>query len=308
MKLVKIDLSEGADDSTAEAHSCASSGPGRNFRKMWKFMRWLAQYDLYPLLSLNFFFRFAFAAYKSVFAFFCMGVMHYGADQVGYLLSAMGLGGMFVQGVLVRVVVGQLGEERTLVVAMICTAGGFILLSFVDGLPLLVVALTSIAIGYGLTVPCLTTLFSHVPVEQGVMQGIAGAIDRFGQAFGPVVGGSLLHLLGEAALMRWTGLALAAISACCLACIGDGCYSWMRELCFHPAAGYSKVNALDAIDEEEDEEATNSSSSSNCSSRVSPTESPRAAPTPGNEPDSAMDAPALPESAGIHPTRATAAM
>ena len=44
------------------------------------------------------------------------------------------------------------------------------------------------------------------------MQGIAGAIDRFGQAFGPVVGGSMLHLLGEASLMLWTGIALASIS------------------------------------------------------------------------------------------------
>ena len=37
----------------------------------------------YPLLSLNFFFRFAFAAYKSVFAFFCMAMLGYGAAEVG---------------------------------------------------------------------------------------------------------------------------------------------------------------------------------------------------------------------------------
>ena len=191
---------------------CTSWGPCRYFRKTWKFARWLAQYDLYPLLSLNFFFRFAFAAYKSVFAFFCMGVLHYGSDQVGYLLSAMGLGGMFVQGVLVRIVVSRLGEEKTLFVAMAATAGGFVLLALAQNLTMLVPALTMIAIGYGLCVPCLTTLFSHVPVEQGIMQGIAGAIDRFGQAFGPVVGGSMLHLLGEASLMLWTGVALASIS------------------------------------------------------------------------------------------------
>ena len=139
-------------------------------------------------------------------------------------------------------------------VAMVCTAGGFILLSFVKSLPVLVGALTLIAVGYGLTVPCLSTLFSHVPVEQGIMQGLAGAIDRFGQAFGPVVGGSLLHLLGEAALMFWTGVALAGISFVCLAFIGDGCYSWLRELCCYPQAGYSKVSALEAIEEEADEE------------------------------------------------------
>ena len=271
VKLIKIDLNAGPpkpdqesgrrreDRASAERFhdGCMAWGPCRYFRKTWKFARWLAQYDLYPLLSLNFFFRFAFAAYKSVFAFFCMGVMNYGSDRVGYLLSAMGIAGIFVQGALVRVVVSRLGEEKTLFAAMAATAGGFILLSLARSLTLLVPALTFIAIGYGLCVPCITTLFSHVPVEQGLMQGIAGAIDRFGQAFGPVVGGSLLHLLGEASLMRWTGVALAAISLVCLAFIGDGWMSWLLASCT-PNAGYQQVSALEAIDEEDEEDVLTS--------------------------------------------------
>ena len=212
------------------------------------------RHGLYPLLSLNFFFRFAFAAYKSVFAFFCMGVLSYGEKEVGYLLSAMGLGGMFVQGVLVRIVVGRLGEEKTLFVAMACTSGGFVLLSCATSLHLLLPALTLIAIGYGLAVPCLTFLFSNVPVEQGIMQGIAGAIDRFGQAFGPVVGGSLLAMLGEARLMRVTGVALAIVALLCLAAIGEGWLHWMREVFCHPAAGYRQVGQLDVIEEEDEAE------------------------------------------------------
>ena len=83
------------------------------------------------------------------------------------------------------------------------------------------------------------------------MQGIAGAIDRFGQAFGPIVGGSLLHMLGEAALMRLTGVGLAAIAAVCLMFIGDGCFSWMREACCYsqqgaPPAGNYKHEQHDA--------------------------------------------------------------
>jgi hypothetical protein len=158
----------------------------------------------------------------------------------------MGLGGMFVQGVLVRVVVRWLGEERTLFVAMASTAGGFALLAATHNLQLLVPALSLIAVGYGLTVPCLTTLFSHVPVEQGVMQGIAGAIDRFGQAFGPLVGGALMGMLGEAAL-----------SSVCLVFVGEGCLHWMRELCCcYSSDGYRQVgrSELDAIEEEDEDE------------------------------------------------------
>ena len=45
-------------------------------------------------------------------------LLSYGSREVGFLLSCMGIGGMFVQGVLVRVVVGRLGEEKTLFFAM----------------------------------------------------------------------------------------------------------------------------------------------------------------------------------------------
>ena len=80
-------------------------------------------------------------------------------------------------------------------------------------------------------------------------QGIAGAIDRFGQAFGPVIGGSMIDILGEAALMRSTGMGLAVISTICLMFIGDGCASWLREACCHASRqGYTQVGASDAPD------------------------------------------------------------
>jgi len=88
--------------------------------------------------------------------------------------------------------------------------------------------LSLIAIGYGLAVPCISTLFAEVPVEQGVMQGVAGSIDRFGQVFGPVVGGLLLDFTGLYALMVSTGGSLAAVSTLCLAFIID--LSWMGDL------------------------------------------------------------------------------
>jgi MFS family permease len=96
VEMVKIDLTETrrSRDSAEAADSCCGSLSEyplcRKAGKMWKFALWLAGYDLYPLLSLNFFFRFAFAAYKSIFAFFCMAMLGFGTAQVGYALSAMG--------------------------------------------------------------------------------------------------------------------------------------------------------------------------------------------------------------------------
>ena len=181
--------------------------------------------------------------------------------------SLAGIGGMFVQGVLVRVAVGRLGEEKTLFLSMAATSAGFVVFSCATSLHVLAPALALIAVGYGLTVPCLSTLFSNVPVEQGIMQGIAGAIDRFGQAFGPIVGGVLLSLVGEVALMRWTGIALALVAAACLAFIGDGCTHWMREIFCYKQAGYRQVGHLDSV-EEEDEEGLEMESSPSSSPRL----------------------------------------
>ncbi|KAL3895611.1 MAG: hypothetical protein SGPRY_013470, partial [Prymnesium sp.] len=95
-----------------------------------------------------------------------MASMGYGTAEVGYLLSGMGLAGMGVQGVLVRLVVSSCGEERTLAISMTAIALGFLVLSVAHSLQVLIPALALIAIGYGLAVPCLSTLFSLVPVEQ----------------------------------------------------------------------------------------------------------------------------------------------
>ena len=79
VELVKIDLSDQRacgtctpEDSTGERHSssicalCADTWLCRTVVKGWRFARWLAGYDLYPLLLLNFYFRFSFAVYKYV--------------------------------------------------------------------------------------------------------------------------------------------------------------------------------------------------------------------------------------------------
>ena len=58
---------------------------------------WLSSQGVYSLLSLNFFYRFAFSAYKTVFALYCAAALGYGAPEVGYVLSCVGLAGIVVQ-------------------------------------------------------------------------------------------------------------------------------------------------------------------------------------------------------------------
>ena len=82
-------------------------------------------------------------------------------------------------------------------------------------------------------------------------QGIAGSIDRFGQALGPVLGGYLLGALGQVWLLRATGLGLAAVTSVCMLHIGEGCMSWVRPM-LSLSAGYAPVRQqpLSPIEEE----------------------------------------------------------
>ena len=105
-----------------------------------------------------------------------MEAFGYGTAEVGYLLSGMGLVGMGVQGILVRLAVSACGEQRTLSFSMASTAFGFVALSATSSLDGLLPALAFVAIGYGLAVPCLSTLFSHVPVEQASRAALPRAL------------------------------------------------------------------------------------------------------------------------------------
>jgi len=246
VKFVKVSVDSGLVPGAEVTYYFGSLG--KAVYKFWLLIAYLASHGVIPLLFLNFFYRFAFAAYKSNFAFLCHSALEFGPREVGFVLSAMGLGGIFVQGVLVRVVTTAVGEERTLLLAMASTALGFSALSYVKTVYHLAPALALVSIGYGLAVPCLSTLFSNVPMEQGIMQGIAGSIDRFGQSFGPILGGWLLDLVGQGWLMLCTGASLAVISSICLLFVGDGCLSWIKDSLFGKAtAGYDPVG-LDQSD------------------------------------------------------------
>lgn len=82
--------------------------------KMVRLNAWLMEQGVYPLLLLNTSFRFAFSIYKSSFAYFCADTFGWGAPEVGFALSIIGLLGIFVQGILLRIVVRLVEDGNTL--------------------------------------------------------------------------------------------------------------------------------------------------------------------------------------------------
>lgn len=204
---VRVEL-DAADQTKPAVPKQSQSWCTRMTEKMKTFWGWAVEHRLFVLLAINFCFRFGFSVYKSVFAFFCMKQFGYDSRKVGYVLSVMGAAGIFVQGVLLRIIMARISEGQALVWAMFVTSFALIGMGYCDSEVMFMVYLILISVGYGLTVPNLSALFSHVPLPQGAIQGVAGAIDRLGQAFGPLIGLQAVGTLSEGTVLWCTGVEL----------------------------------------------------------------------------------------------------
>ena len=168
----------------------------------WRALRELAgRPHLRLLFGVDFVYWTAFAVYQTTFALFGANRFGFDASHTGYLLSAFGFVGVFVQGVLVGPIVAALGERRTLALGLISTAVGWGGSAMTYSVPVFVAMLVPGAIGIGLCNATLSALISTAasPHEQGRVQGAAGGLESLGRTIGPVWGNGALQVYGEGA-------------------------------------------------------------------------------------------------------------
>lgn len=166
---------------------------------------WRALADLWRrphlriLFTIDFAYWMAFAVYQTTFALFGARRFGFDAAHTGYLLSAFGVLGVLVQGLLVGPIVRALGERRTLAIGLLFAAAGWGGSALTHALPVFVAMLVPGAMGIGLCNATLSSLISKSagPHEQGRVQGAAGALESLGRTIGPVWGNGTLQQFGE---------------------------------------------------------------------------------------------------------------
>jgi MFS transporter, DHA1 family, tetracycline resistance protein len=174
-----------------------------------------ARPGLRVLLSVDFFYWMAFAVYQTSFALFGARRFGFDASHTGYLLSAFGFLGVFVQGGLVGPVVDAIGPKRTLTVGLLFTAVGWGGSALTHSVPVFVAMLVPGALGIGFCNAALSTLISTAAGahEQGRVQGAAGALESLGRTVGPVWGNSVLQIFGEGSAFGSAAVVLLAAAA-----------------------------------------------------------------------------------------------
>jgi MFS transporter, DHA1 family, tetracycline resistance protein len=166
----------------------------------WKALRELSgRRGLRLLFSVDFLYWMAFAVYQTAFALFGARRFGFDASHTGYLLSAFGVIGVFVQGFLVGPVVGAFGAKRTLIAGLLFAALGWAGGAVTHSVLVFVGTLVPAALGIGLCNATLSALVSNAagPHEQGRVQGAAGALESLGRTLGPVWGNGALQVFGE---------------------------------------------------------------------------------------------------------------
>jgi len=140
-------------------------------------------------LSLAHFFHFlAQVVLPSTFVLYAGYRFGWTGASVGLLLALVGLGGILVQGGLVRIIVPKLGERRALLVGLLCGATAFLIYASAQIGPVLFVGVAFGAF-WGLYNPSAQTLLTSrvTPTEQGQLQGALASVASMAGLVGPIV-------------------------------------------------------------------------------------------------------------------------
>src|SRR5205085_12030219 len=100
----------------------------------------------------------------------------------------------------IRPIVRVLGDKRTFIAGMLCSAVGLIAATLTHSVVWFSASLVPLAFGIGLGHPTVSSLVSRAAraEEQGRVQGAAGAMESLGRTVGPIWGNASLQRYGEA--------------------------------------------------------------------------------------------------------------
>jgi DHA1 family tetracycline resistance protein-like MFS transporter len=183
-----------------------------------------AQPALLGLAAVLFLMMLSHAVFPSVAVLYMGYRYQWSESDVGWVLAAVGVGAVLVQGVLVKRVVPRLGEARSLYLGLSATLVGLLIYGLA-ALPWMFLAGIPIAALWGFSMPSLQGLMTRrVGVsEQGQLQGANAAIMAVTSLIGPLLftqsfaaairAGGVWHLPGAPFLISALLLATALVIA-----------------------------------------------------------------------------------------------
>lgn len=127
-------------------------------------------------------------ATQSTWTFYTMEKFDWTEKLVGYSLGVVGLISALVQGLLIRIIIPQLGTERSIYLGILLYFSGFLLFAFATEGWMMYLFIIPYCLG-GISGPALQGLLSSrvPPNEQGELQGIMASMMSLSAIVGPLV-------------------------------------------------------------------------------------------------------------------------
>ena len=165
----------------------------------------------------SFIYSMAFVGMEATLTYLATERFQYTDRQNGLLLCFLGGCSVLMQGVIVRRVLKHADEVKVLGAGLLFSAAGLLGVGFAPTPGLLYLALTVLAIGFGLVNPASTGLISLYcgPEEQGRVLGIFRSLSALARAITPVCAGLAFWIIrAPAAYAIGTVLTLVAFGLC----------------------------------------------------------------------------------------------
>jgi DHA1 family tetracycline resistance protein-like MFS transporter len=153
----------------------------------------------------------AFSALETTFAWWAIAQFGWGPRPNGFVFFYVGLLSALIQGVLIGPLTRRFGEERLMLCGLVLIAVGFLMLPLARNLEILVLAMTALALGIGLTQPSVQSLISrHAAAErQGEVLGLSQSVGALSRVLGPLAAGALFEAAGRNSPFLWGAVLVA---------------------------------------------------------------------------------------------------
>jgi DHA1 family tetracycline resistance protein-like MFS transporter len=154
----------------------------------------------------------AFAGMESTFALWAIEQFGWGPRQVGYVFAYVGVLSALLQGGLIGPLSRRFGEERLLLCGLALIGVGLLAMPTARNLAVLVLAMSALALGMGLTQPSLNSLISRRAgrEEQGEVLGVSQSVGSLSRVLGPAAAGFFFGEFGRDAVFFWGAVLVAA--------------------------------------------------------------------------------------------------
>jgi DHA1 family multidrug resistance protein-like MFS transporter len=172
-----------------DAGAAISRGP--QFKNLW-----LALVGpLGVLFLMAFLLSFGLTNFESIFGLYTALRYQYTPQQVGGLLTIIGLLSAIIQGVLTGVMTRRIGEVNVIRGALVLTAIGFYLMTLAASLPQVLLSVGFFVVSHAMLNPAVSSLISkRTSSGQGMAMGLNNAFQSLGRIAGPLWAGIVFDI------------------------------------------------------------------------------------------------------------------